>query len=127
MLPFVRPALAALLFTVPALAIVLLNYPPNPALGQIAWAMLLVALPCAGASAYASGWLARTRSTGELLFRGAVVGLAGAVNTGLIGFVVLQNGPKRLGTVVLAAAVVLALPALVYGAGAAYLHRRWAQ
>lgn len=97
---------------------------PDRNVARLALALGLVALPFSLAGAYASGWVARTRSTGDVLLRGALVGLSGVVNVCLIGFLLARGGQTRLGTAVLAAGVFLALPALATGAVSAWLHRR---
>lgn len=127
MLPFVRPALAALLHASLALTLLLVNPPSSPAPGRIASLVGIVAVVVGGIAAYTSGWIARTRTTGETLFRGAMVGLSGGVNLGLVGFVLAKTDLSRLGLLVLAFGVTFAGVGLATGAAAAYLHRRWSR
>lgn len=127
MLPFVRPALAALLHAALALSVLAVRLPQTPVPVRLAELAGLVAVVVGGIAAYTSGWIARTRSITETLVRGAVVGFSGAVNLGLAGYLLTRTDLHRLGTMTLAFAVGFAGAGLATGALAAYLHRRWSQ
>lgn len=127
MLPFVRPALAAFLHATLALPMLLVDPPAVLVPGRIAGLIGLIVVVVGGIAAYSSGWIARTRSTGETWFRGAMVGLSSAVNLGLIGYLMLKTDLHRLGMLTLTYAVLFAGVGLATGALAAHLHRRWSQ